>query len=118
MTALDDQHVAGLIMALEQSIVMGIALAWLFARMLGESEEEEQRAERYAASASSPSRAASPSARTRRAAPLDALAGRRCTDRRRAPNGHVALDASSRSALARSDGGAGREARVEVARGA
>jgi cytochrome c oxidase assembly factor CtaG len=48
MTAQDDQQVAGLIMALEQSIVMGIALAWLFARMLGESEEEEQRAERYA----------------------------------------------------------------------
>ena len=46
MTALDDQHVAGLIMALEQSIVMGIALAWLFARMLAESEEEERRAER------------------------------------------------------------------------
>ena len=35
-------------MALEQSIVMGIALAWLFVRMLSESEEEEQRAERYA----------------------------------------------------------------------
>ena len=48
MSALDDQHVAGLVMALEQSIVMGIALAWLFARMLGESDEEEQRAERYA----------------------------------------------------------------------
>jgi cytochrome c oxidase assembly factor CtaG len=48
MTALDDQRVAGLIMALEQSIVMGIALAWLFARMLSESEEEERRAERYA----------------------------------------------------------------------
>ena len=48
MTAQDDQQVAGLIMALEQSIVMGIALAWLFARMLSESEEEEQRAERYA----------------------------------------------------------------------
>jgi cytochrome c oxidase assembly factor CtaG len=48
LTALDDQHVAGLIMALEQSIVMGIALAWLFARMLSESEDEEQRAERYA----------------------------------------------------------------------
>jgi cytochrome c oxidase assembly factor CtaG len=48
MTALDDQRVAGLIMALEQSIVMGIALAWLFARMLGESEQEEERAERYA----------------------------------------------------------------------
>ena len=44
---LDDQHVAGLIMALEQSIVMGIALAYLFARMLTESEQEEQRAERY-----------------------------------------------------------------------
>ena len=27
LTPLDDQHVAGLIMALEQSIVMGIALA-------------------------------------------------------------------------------------------
>ena len=49
MTAHDDQHVAGLIMALEQSIVMGIALAWLFARMLSESEEEERRAERYSA---------------------------------------------------------------------
>jgi cytochrome c oxidase assembly factor CtaG len=48
MTALDDQRVAGLIMALEQSVVMGIALAWLFARMLSESEEEERRAERYA----------------------------------------------------------------------
>ena len=35
--------------ALEQSIVMGIALAWLFARMLSESEEEEQRAERFPA---------------------------------------------------------------------
>jgi cytochrome c oxidase assembly factor CtaG len=48
MTALDDQHVAGLIMALEQSIVMGIALAYLFIRMLNESEQEDQRAERYA----------------------------------------------------------------------
>jgi putative membrane protein len=45
----DDQAVAGLIMALEQSIVMGIALIWLFARMLGESEKHEQRVERYAA---------------------------------------------------------------------
>jgi putative membrane protein len=48
LTAHDDQQVAGLIMALEQSIVMGIALAWLFVRMLAESEDEEQRAERYA----------------------------------------------------------------------
>jgi putative membrane protein len=44
----DDQAVAGLLMALEQSLVMGVALAWLFARMLGESEREEQRAERFA----------------------------------------------------------------------
>lgn len=44
----DDQAVGGLIMALEQSIVMGIALTFLFVRALGESEREEERAERYA----------------------------------------------------------------------
>jgi cytochrome c oxidase assembly factor CtaG len=49
LDAIDDQHVAGLVMALEQSIVMGIALAWLFFRMLSESEAEDQRAERYPA---------------------------------------------------------------------
>jgi putative membrane protein len=49
LSALDDQHVAGLIMALEQSIVMGTALAYLFIRMLSESEEEDRRAERYGA---------------------------------------------------------------------
>ena len=49
MSALDDQRVAGLVMALEQSIIMGIALAYLFVRMLAESEEEDQRAERYGA---------------------------------------------------------------------
>jgi cytochrome c oxidase assembly factor CtaG len=49
LSPLDDQRVAGLIMALEQSIVMGIALAYLFVRMLAESEEEDQRAERYGA---------------------------------------------------------------------
>ena len=49
LTPLDDQHVAGLVMALEQSIVMGIALAYLFIRMLAESEAEDQRAERYGA---------------------------------------------------------------------
>lgn len=47
LDVLEDQHVAGLIMALEQSIVMGVALAYLFVRMLSESEQEEQRAERY-----------------------------------------------------------------------
>jgi cytochrome c oxidase assembly factor CtaG len=44
-----DQAVGGLVMALEQSIVMGIALVFLFVRALGESERDEQRAERYGA---------------------------------------------------------------------
>ncbi len=47
MDPLTDQHVAGLIMGLEQSLVMGVGLAYLFFRMLTESEQEEQRAERY-----------------------------------------------------------------------
>ena len=49
LSALDDQQVAGLVMALEQSLVMGVALAYLFFRMLSESEAEDQRAERYEA---------------------------------------------------------------------
>jgi putative membrane protein len=44
----EDQALAGAIMALEQTIVMGVALVWLFVRALAESEAEEQRAERYA----------------------------------------------------------------------
>jgi putative membrane protein len=47
LSAKDDQAVAGLVMAIEQSIVMGIAVAYLFVRMLSESEREDQRAERY-----------------------------------------------------------------------
>jgi putative membrane protein len=47
----EDQAAAGAIMAVEQSIVMGIALAALFVRALAESEREEQRAERYGAEA-------------------------------------------------------------------
>ncbi len=42
-----DQQVAGALMAVEQSIVMGTALAWLFVRMLGESQRNDERAERY-----------------------------------------------------------------------
>jgi cytochrome c oxidase assembly factor CtaG len=49
LSPIDDQHVAGLVMALEQSLVMGVALAYLFFRMLAESEAEDQRAERYGA---------------------------------------------------------------------
>lgn len=48
LTPQEDQALAGAIMAIEQSVVMGIALAWLFVRALGESEREEQRRERFA----------------------------------------------------------------------
>jgi putative membrane protein len=44
---LEDQMMAGLVMALEQSIVMGIALVILFVQMLNESERTAQRAERF-----------------------------------------------------------------------
>jgi putative membrane protein len=48
----DDQALAGVVMAIEQSIVMGIALAVLFVRMLEQSERDAQRAERYEAAPS------------------------------------------------------------------
>jgi putative membrane protein len=47
LSAGTDQAVGGLIMATEQSIIMGIALVVLFVRALSESEREEQRRERY-----------------------------------------------------------------------
>jgi putative membrane protein len=47
ISAISDQSMAGLIMAVEQSLVMGIALAVLFVRALSESEREQQRRERY-----------------------------------------------------------------------
>jgi cytochrome c oxidase assembly factor CtaG len=43
----EDMNLAGLAMALEQSIVMGIALVVLFVQMLTESERDADRAERY-----------------------------------------------------------------------
>ncbi len=43
----EDQSMAGLVMALEQSIVMGIALVVVFVQMLNESEREAERAERF-----------------------------------------------------------------------
>jgi len=49
LSAEADQAIGGVLMATEQSIVMGIALVWLFVRALGESEREEQRRERYGA---------------------------------------------------------------------
>lgn len=43
----EDQALAGAIMAVEQSVVMGIALAFLFIRALGESDRDEERKIRY-----------------------------------------------------------------------
>jgi putative membrane protein len=43
----DDQAAAGAIMALEQSIIMGIALAALFMRALAESDREDERRDRF-----------------------------------------------------------------------
>jgi cytochrome c oxidase assembly factor CtaG len=47
LSAHDDQSIAGIIMAVEQSLVMGVALVVLFVRALAESEREQQRRERY-----------------------------------------------------------------------
>ena len=49
LTPLQDQSIGGATMALEQAIVMGVALVWLFLRALGEAEREEERTERYGA---------------------------------------------------------------------
>jgi len=53
LSPLDDLHVAGLLMALEQSLVMGVALVFLFTRMLAESDREDERADRYEAASPS-----------------------------------------------------------------
>jgi cytochrome c oxidase assembly factor CtaG len=47
LTAGEDQSLAGVVMALEQSIVMGVALVYLFVKMLEESERNAERDERY-----------------------------------------------------------------------
>jgi cytochrome c oxidase assembly factor CtaG len=47
LSPIDDQNVAGALMALEQTVVMGTVLAFLFVRALAESEREDQRTERY-----------------------------------------------------------------------
>jgi cytochrome c oxidase assembly factor CtaG len=63
----DDQALAGAIMAIEQSIVMGVALAYLFVRALGEAERAQEREDRYldaheAAAAATPPAPAPPAA--------------------------------------------------------
>ena len=47
LSAVEDQNVGGAIMMVEQSIVLVIAFATLFIRMLLQSEEEERRRERF-----------------------------------------------------------------------
>ena len=47
LDASSDQGVAGAIMVLQDSLFVTTALAYLVVRMLSESEQEEQRAERY-----------------------------------------------------------------------
>jgi len=47
ISAISDQSIAGLIMAVEQSLVMGVALVVLFVQALSESEREQQRRERF-----------------------------------------------------------------------
>lgn len=54
LSANDDQALAGAIMAIEQSIVMGIALAYLFIRALGEADRADEREERLAALSDKP----------------------------------------------------------------
>lgn len=46
--AVQDQSLGGAAMAIEQSVVMGVAMMWLFLRALSESEREAERSERYA----------------------------------------------------------------------
>jgi putative membrane protein len=51
LSPVEDQNMAGLEMALEQSIVMGIAFVYLIYRMFNEAEAEQARRERFELSA-------------------------------------------------------------------
>lgn len=53
LSALDDQNLGGAIMMAEQSIVLAVAFAVLFVKMIGRSEEEQQRRERLEEAAAS-----------------------------------------------------------------
>lgn len=63
MTPQEDQQLGGALMALEQTIVMGVALAWLVVRAIDRSEREQRRIERYGDRGSGPAGADRPSAR-------------------------------------------------------
>jgi putative membrane protein len=47
LTARTDQNLAGVVMALEQSVIMGVALVYIVYRMLGDSEQAALRQERH-----------------------------------------------------------------------
>jgi cytochrome c oxidase assembly factor CtaG len=49
ISAISDQSIAGIFMAVEQSLIMGAALVLLFVRALAESERAQEREERYEA---------------------------------------------------------------------
>lgn len=49
LTALEDKELAGAVMMVEELIVMSVVLAFAFARMLAQSERDEQRRERLEA---------------------------------------------------------------------
>lgn len=49
ITAAEDQSIAGVLMATEQSIVMGIALVWLVVQAIDRSEKDQRRSELRAA---------------------------------------------------------------------
>jgi putative membrane protein len=62
LQASDDQALAGAIMAIEQSIVMGVALAYLFVRALGEADRAQEREDRYLDAAEAQAPPAAPTA--------------------------------------------------------
>ena len=118
LTAGGDQELAGAIMALEQSIVMGIALAYLFIRALEQSEREQRRARERLEDLREAGRLSGRSAgehavvgqddRVLAGVDRDVPLGRR----RRAPKRTSPRTVSASQAT--SEGGAGREARLEV----
>jgi putative membrane protein len=62
LQASDDQALAGAIMAIEQSIVMGVALAYLFVRALNEADRAQEREDRYLDAAEAAGPPAAPTA--------------------------------------------------------
>lgn len=63
MTPREDQQLGGALMALEQTIVMGVALAWLVVRAIDRSEKEQRRIERYGDRSTARSAGGSPPSR-------------------------------------------------------